>query len=378
MVPGSQLNGLKPVPMLKKLIAVISFAAAFGVLFPATAAVQVDDLYQARVPVEDQGAGQRAQALQTAMREILTRIAGPFSLGDHPGIAQALKTPARYVVQYRYREERVMDEESEQPREQLLLWAQFEQQAIERLLRDNRLPTWGRQRPATLVWAAVEDGSQRRLLGGDTVSPIRDKLMEQAHRRGIPLLFPLLDLQDQRHLNFADVWAGFADAIREASSRYSAEAVLRVRLSRSQSDRWQARWTLYDQQQEYRWESADTELGPVLKSGVDGTADRLASRYAMKPGERTDAHLTVNVADVNSVRDYARLEHYIGSRAYVKESAVVEVSGSDVRFELVVRGDPEHFVRTLALGNVLVRTEDGQGGDGPILPDTVFNYRLLP
>ena len=135
MVPGSELNGLKPIPMFKKLIAVISFAAAFGVLFPATAAVQVDDLYQARVPVEHQGAGQRAQALQTAMREILTRIAGPFSLGDHPGIAQALKTPARYVVQYRYREERVMDEQSEQPREQLLLWVQFEQQAIERLLR---------------------------------------------------------------------------------------------------------------------------------------------------------------------------------------------------------------------------------------------------
>jgi len=70
------------------------------------------------------------------------------------------------------------------------------------------VPIWGKQRPSTLVWLVVEDEGGRRLIGTDEESEYLSVLKERASVRGIPMLIPLLDLEDNARLKPSDVWGG--------------------------------------------------------------------------------------------------------------------------------------------------------------------------
>jgi hypothetical protein len=201
-------------------------------------------------------------------------------------------------------------------------------------------------------------------------------------------MFPIMDLEDQSRLRFADLWGGFADAIRAASARYNPEAILVGRLFQESNGNWNARWTLYNQGQDAHWASDGSDRAQVFAFGIDSAADTLASRYAMRAGQESNTPVTLTVTGVNNLQDYVRLSKYLSSLTFVLKTNVIRVDGSRITYALQIQGDPAGLTQTFALGNTVapasayeqVPGSAGAGSDAqaPTIAAGELTYRLLP
>ena len=81
------------------------------------------------------------------MKIVLVRVTGRRTAEEDPALAPLLSNARRYVQQCRTA-----------PGNQL--WLAFDSAAIERWLTQNGQPLWGRERPSTFVWLAVQTGPQ--------------------------------------------------------------------------------------------------------------------------------------------------------------------------------------------------------------------------
>ena len=140
-------------------------------------ATEVAGLYAAAVPVTGQTKQERRSAIRQAFAAVLVKVAGSHQAAAQPRLQQALRHPLSYVQQFRYRaastaigntvEGAVATQE---------LWVRFDARAVNQLFYDGGVPVWGRARPATLVWLAVEDGGRRELLGADPGNRLQARL----------------------------------------------------------------------------------------------------------------------------------------------------------------------------------------------------------
>jgi hypothetical protein len=339
---------------MKNLI-LIAFLVMVSVAAELHAAV-VEGLYEAEVLVPSQARSERNKAMGTALTEVFAKVSGRTNIVSVPGIAAAIEKPDRYLQQYLYRDlaDSQFANSRTNPNAQVL-WFRFDEKAVNRELRRNELAVWGRTRPATLVWLAIEQDGDRYILSSDNDEQLREVLEYQAKRMGLALVLPLLDLEDQRALSFADVWGGFQEAILNASQRYQAEAVLVGRVNLSRTDVWQARWALYvgGPQSSTAWNAQGSYLDEVLTAGLAGTLNQLAQVYAQPLSDDSPGEVMVAVVDVNSLDDYARVQDYLKGLEQVVDIQPVTVDQNYVRFRVDIRGSAAGLEQTIGLGNVL-------------------------
>ena len=352
-------------------------------------AAQLSGLYAAAVPVTGQTQQERRSAIRQAFAEVLVKVTGNRQATVQPSLQQALQRSLYYVQQFRYRPAPALapgdGQEVTPPAQEL--WVSFDARAVNQLLYDSAVPVWGRARPATLIWLAVEDQGRRELVGADTRAELQVALEQEARRRGLPLFFPLLDLEDQRQLHFADIWGNFGDAILQASRRYHSEAVLAGRLHHRADGQWESRWTLYLNEAAAQWSTQGATALEVLAAGVDGATTRLAARYAQRINNGvTGNRVMITVRDVNTLNDYARTLKYLQSLDLVRRVQIVSVSPSQLVFRISIRGSRQGLVQVIAFGGTLAALGSEPGApprvvaagatSSPAPPG--LSYRLLP
>lgn len=358
------------------------------VMLPATGfAARVSGLYEAEVQVFSQKRSERSLAMISALAEVLSKVSGQRDAALEGDLAKEVKKPARFLQQYRYRplsdEERAREMETAGPGAdpQIILF-RFDKAAVDKLLQDNGLPVWGATRPKTLVWLAVEDESRRYMIGSDSSEPMREQLLREAHKRGLAVLLPLMDLEDQRALSFSDVWGGFREAIDKASKRYATEAVLVGRLYRPVGGEWQAQWTLLEGGFMQSWRGFGVLPLELLDAGMAGAMDVLASRYAPAAGQQQKGLLPVTITDIRTLHDYARVTRYLNSLQQVSRVQTRRVEADRITFELDIQGSPESFSQTVSLGNVIAAFKPlpGETGEAPVRWSSSYSqvYQLLP
>ncbi|MDZ7643959.1 MAG: DUF2066 domain-containing protein [Woeseiaceae bacterium] len=123
-----------------------ALAASLLLLAGGAAAVQVESLYTARVPLPTDEPDARDTAYERALQQVLIRVTGAEDAAFSPELKALFPNPARFVLQYR-------------PGEDNTLWVSLDGAAIEKVLRQARLPVWGPERPLTVLWLAVDWGT---------------------------------------------------------------------------------------------------------------------------------------------------------------------------------------------------------------------------
>ena len=364
-------------------------------LIPVTAfSAEVSGLYESEVLVHSQKRSERAQAMAAALAEVLVKVSGRSNVAQRDDVAQAIRRPASLLQQYRYRalpdEVREQELASLEPAarsgaEPQTLYFRFDKNAVDKVLHDHGLPVWGSTRPATLAWVAVQDENERYLVGSASTAPLRQLLEQEARRRGMALLLPLMDLEDQRALRFGDVWGGFRDPILRASTRYQPESVLVGRLFRPLGGEWQAQWTLLEGGQIQSWGREGALPAEVIDQGVTGAVKVLAARYAPLTGDQSVGLLPLTVTEVRNLSDYARVARYLQSLQQVEQVQVLQVEADRITFELDAKGGAEGIAQLIALGNVLAPYQASANDAGAALPAWQSAqvrhgqiYRLIP
>lgn len=321
---------------------------------PATVfAAKVADLYDAEVPVIDQGAEARAAGLREALATVLLKVSGRMEL-PRQGLGQVLDRAQQIAQQYRYRlNDAPVPANASPAGNRYLLWARFDEAQVNAILNGMGLPVWGGTRPSVLVWLAVEEGGQRYLAGGEAQGAAQRGLQSHSRQRGLPLLLPLLDLEDQRRITVTDVWGNFRDTINEASARYQADAILTGRVFQGASGLWQGHWTLYESGEAQGWNASAQDLDALVGTMVAQVTGTLAQRYAHVVDPNARSFVTLDVSAVETLADYARLMRYLRSLDNVKGAQVLRSEADRLRVRVEVLGDAQALARLISLGQVL-------------------------
>lgn len=319
---------------------------AAGIMLPA-AAVEVPTLYTVEVPLDQEADNPRADAYELALVEVLLRVSGAELGSDEEAIDSLFPNPSAYVVQFR-------------PGEEDTLWVSFDGEAIERVLRGAGQIVWGSDRPLTLVWLAVDWGQgSREIIGADDPERtdaesrsidrnklLRERILEIAERRGLPLVFPLLDTIDLQSVTFSDIWGGFDERILAASERYDANSVLIGRIRPASSRR--ENWSYYFGGEQRSWNGPPEAVVPQV-------AELLAAEFAVG-GDAPIESVALTVSGIVSVEAYGGLQNLLAGVSLIEAFMVTQVAGDRVTYRVDIRGGAERLRRALRF-NGLVEQE---------------------
>ena len=81
-----------------------------------------------------------------------------------------------------------------------------------------------------MIWMVLDEPSGRTVVDHGAVG-IRNELDAAAQQRGLPVMLPLMDLQDSVAVNPAVIWGKFTDVLDQANQRYMASQYLLGRFS---------------------------------------------------------------------------------------------------------------------------------------------------
>lgn len=312
----------------------------------------VSGLYQVSVPVEDQSSASRDQGLMAALQQVLVKVSGSTGVLQNPLVQQKISdSSSSYVKSFRYLRDEVDDSVN--------LRVIFAQGLIDKLLRDTGQPIWGKSRPLILTWLALEQGNGRQIVN-QNAEPARLKMIESAmNDRGLPLLWPALDLDDELALPVQKLWGLFSEDIGNASARYQADAVLAGRLVPSGSQQWLFRGLLLHDQQEIPLEAQGDDAAAVLAMVADQVAGYFASRYAVKTdGLYLPEGHQLTISGVRDFRDYYQLLSYLRARVAINDVQLLQADQQQLTLALDLAADWSQVWRLLALDKRLVAQPD--------------------
>lgn len=335
---------------IRVLILSLLCAQAFG--------QQRVDLYQADMLVPDQSQRERDQATVDGLAEVIVRASGQPMILENPQVIEALQQASHYLVEWRYEnsEETLTIDGREQPARRLVL--RYSGNTIEKLLRDLRLPIWPANRPSMLVWLIVDSAEGRTRVSSSSASELLKLTEASAKRRGIPLLKPLMDLEDQVALPADALWAVDQSAIRQASERYNPDSILVGRFTETSQGRWRAAWQLSHRERNTSFEGSGRALEDVIAGGIDEVANHFFQLYGITPSDGSSEALAFQVDGIDDFASYTKVMDYLGSLAVIRRHDLVVVRGGSMLLYVYLEGDLGLFRDALALGEALVPNAD--------------------
>lgn len=359
------------------LFIVLCLSVAF--FCSAASATEVEDLYSANIEVAGQSSDERVKAIRQALKRVVVKLTGSLQSAELPELNHFFEQASDYVEQFRYKEKEIQPRSlafTEQNTTEALglleaenlirldLWVSFDSSAVRKVLDKVNLAYWGTTRPLLLIWLAIEEDTGRFLLEKELHTELSSILQDRADIRGLPIVFPLMDLEDRAVIGITDVWGDFSDIIREASQRYPVDAILVARLHQA-GNAWQGRWTIYHDGFSRNWQSAQLELKGLLKAGIDETTESIAQHYVQVMSNESEEDLQLAVSGLTNFAQYSQVLNYLTNLDVVQKTRVKEVSDKQILLELEIRGSLKIFEQTVQLGRVLEPDNKSDVNDEP-------------
>ncbi len=340
------------VPTRRTLFGYSCALLVFMTIWSGTAvAVTRVDLYSETVEVQARDYAARLKGYQEAPARVLVRSTGRRDIANEAGIAELIEDANRLVLQYQFLEDGRMH-------------VSFDGPVIERFLSSNKLTLWSRERPKTLIWLAMDNGTgARTLVGGEQAAQAKEFLEELAQVRGMPVVFPIMDSVDMAAVPFADVWGGFNDRVMQGSERYQPDAVLIGRALRDAAGYWSVRWSLH-------FDGQVQVFTGTIDDGVQVSADWFARQFAIEL-DSGPSRIRMHIIGIEDVQQYGRVQAYLRELSMVQSVTVFQASADDVVFDLTLGSSLEVLRRAMSLNRTLVQVS----GQALGLDETLY-YRI--
>lgn len=344
--------------------------ALIGVLVVSTAsAVEVASLYTAQVPLDQRQSDPIPDAYETALAQVILRVSGPSLVNDQALFETLFPRPAAYVVQF-----------SAGPDDTLIV--SFDGEAVEAVLRSAGQTVWGSERPLTMVWLAVDWGQgQREIIGatdaGRSVNQarsinrqrlLRERILNFAESRGLPIAFPLLDSEDMARVGFSDIWGGFDERLIEASKRYDVNSVLigRVRASSAQRNRW----SYHFGGEQHAW-TGEPELAIMQIS------DLLAAEFAIG-SDAPVRSVKLHISGISSVAAFGDVQSILDKANVVEDFSITAVAGDRVSYRVSAHGGGTRLARALRFAGLIEQDRIAIDDVGTDLPADELEFFYGP
>lgn len=344
-------------------------------------AVTVSDLYQVKVPVNDQQDISRKLGMEQAFEQLLVKISGHQDVLGNPILAAAKKNSESYMQGYSYQQDGFD--------QQIYLQAWFSKSLIIPLMKKAHAPIWGENRPLLLNWLMLELPQISDLETASTTEFIEkvnqtavqntdstnsESVISRGQRQlvseqvpqwkasfeqvfsdvGLPTLWPLADLEDQTMVSLNQLWWLISDPIEQASQRYQTDATLAGKLSQVEDGSWQYDGLLFHSGMKKTISAnADSPMSALILATSD-VSYYFADQFAIKPDavdDRSGVRITVN--NVKNFTDYSQVLAYLKSITGVRLIEVAQVNKDSLQLYLSLEGKWDKVQRIISLDDKL-------------------------
>jgi len=314
-----------------------------------TIAVEVKDLYLVKLEVKGQGKTERWKATLSGFREVLIRKSGSNSILQSYSVQQAYPKVTNYLQRFEYSSHKNEDNESV-----YLISLYFEPRLINNVIQQSQMPLWGSNRPVTLLWLAIEEDFERRIIHeSQSSSPVEEQIDKDSIRRGVPIILPLMDLDDELKVSISDVWGRFAKPISEASLRYAADSVLFGRIQR-QGERWNGKFGYLNQGTETAFELFEATQELIISKMMDRIAELLCEKYCVVEEVGLKNEVMMDISDINSFTEFKQLESYLTSLSSISKIELVTIAEDRTLFKLTLLGQLESVIKGISLSQKML------------------------
>ena len=322
--------------MYRLLISAISFIFCFSV-----SAVEVTDLYQDILKVDDKSRDTRLAASRKALLNVLVKVSGDESADQNKLAQQRTKNISDYMLKFEY---------DEKANGQLNLVVKFEARKINELIKELNLPLWGVQRPLVAIWLGIEDNWRRELVTQESYPQLEQLIYDKAGRRGLPVVVPLLDLQDRRLVGIPEVWGNFSEPVEEASRRYSAERSITARMYQEpDSETWILDWR-FTNDDLFDSNRLEGDKQQIVGQMIDSLALGLANECAIDPNAYYEqAAATLTLKGTQSFVDIELAKRRLQSLSVVTQATIMRKTPEFVEFKLNHTGSVGDLKKGLGL-----------------------------
>lgn len=330
------------------ILAVIGYAFS-GAMAPAHAE-KMRDLYTASWPVDDQSEKARNRALSNAFSQVLVRASGHKKVLNSSAIKSSLSDAGSFMRLYSYK--KLSLEEQRIYKKPLLLKVNFEPNAISDLLKSAGQPIWSDNRPSGVYWILVDDGSRKIAADGQDGEAIAAR--RAATNRGLPIVLPLMDLEDKGAVSASDISGKFLEPLKKASKRYGSDYVALGTVTKAAGG-WSGNWVVDLGNDTMRFTTKGNSSSVAVSKMIDRVANKLANRLAvvLNGQAQTDYLLVDGLYDLES---YAKAQSILKNVSMVKNVNAVAVADNQVLFELELLSARQYLVDALAVSSNLRRT----------------------
>ncbi|GLP94783.1 DUF2066 domain-containing protein [Paraferrimonas sedimenticola] len=340
----------------------------------ALQAVEVKDLDKAQVKVSSRSNASLNQGMKAGLTQVLMKNSGGLAQLDEPLLKSRLAAPRALISQYGY-----TDVDG-----QLWLEMSFDHKQILALLRQSNQPIWAAQRPLTLMWMVDEQSEEQTILSDTLDSEFRDQLLEQAQQVGMPMLLPLMDLDDAMTVAANDVKGQFIDPVATASARYRSDFFAMASVQSSLDG------VFYQLQLYPKNSNTQGFVRPVLNlqdQALDADAALAAmmsaisgyyvDRYAVVSTGESDT-VSLSFAPIKDLTKLVELERYLSSLPSVKSLLMSNYQGEVAQFDVALFGQLAELEQQLSLDSRISPVEASDTPSDDLQPKQELNFWWQP
>ncbi|WP_158638061.1 DUF2066 domain-containing protein [Shewanella donghaensis] len=311
-------------------------------------------LDEADVVVTSRARKERQTALKEALSAVFVKNSGLVTVLEHPLVKTQVNTPETLLTQYGYSQ---VDDE-------LILKANFDHKRIISTLREADLPVWGRQRPLTLLWMSIENEGDREILADASETETRLQIDLAAKNKGIPILVPVMDLNDIMQISVSDVRGMFTDVVADASKRYRADYFaiadmdqvggfvrFQVSLFDKANESGVIQPLIHHQAEVLNYEEATEQILTTL-------AGYFVNQYAFSDsGNSTQTQLSL--VGIQSMAQLVEIEAYLRQLSAIKSISLSQFKANTVTYNLSLFGGTEDLQKLLNINKNLTQLDSG-------------------
>ncbi len=296
------------------------------------------ELFVVDVKVGDQITSVEQAATRTALLEVISRLTGLESVPRIAEIKKALNQAESFVSEYMYTEVPNYENETSAATKPLsVLRIVFQPDRIESLLRLAKLPRWPSPRDACIVWALLENDGRREIVAPGETFSFAKLLASNGLARGLPLIFPVMDLEDQVTVNHGLIWGRFGKELLQASERYNANCLLIGRLVAHQGHTvtsFSGDWTilLRNSASYHRKVFRIEEELKIAKEIIDAAVDLMTESSVIYAGESYVYRFRISF--IEDFEDYLAVNEYLSKSPYVEDFSIDSYEGGSLNISI--------------------------------------------
>lgn len=343
------------IPGISRLLLRTALFAAFVYMVLAVLvsvlvqALPVQGLYQEEIAVANQSDQERRRAYREAFAQVITKVTGEKRWLEHPQIVSALSSSDRYVAEVSFRSGNVALQQAGQ------LEVRFDQSQIDSLLDSANIPVWDVNRASVLLWVTLQDSDGRRtMLGSSSEHELLDQVRQFSDQRAVPVLIPLLDLEDRLLVNVDRAWALDTDALRKAADRYAADSVLAGRVLITPAGDLVGFWQLIFRDDVQIFDHINNNMASYMDVPLDRAAVTLASYFGLVASEfEREDQVLLRVDGINDLQSHSRLLQYLESLSVVRQIRINALRTDTLELDLQLLGTRQILTEFISLGRDL-------------------------